>query len=746
MSDRAEPYSYEFGPFCLEPKRRRLTRAGSAVPVAARVFDALMYFVEHPGELVSRPTLMKVLWPRTVVEDNSLNQVIAALRRALGDEQADERYVVTVPGRGYQFVADVRSVAEETTGADETVVPAAGTPSAAAGRSASGERTAVTSDDRARAEADGASTPGARTGRPAAVALIAGGVVAILAAFIVLWTPRPGVDAPEMRLEITTPPTPDPWSIALSPDGRAIVFAAPSNGRVQLWLRSLDSDRASPLPRTEGASFPFWSPDNRSLAFFADGELKTLEINGGLVRTLAPATTGHGGTWSREGTILFAPHHSPSGLAQVAAAGGPVSPVTRPASTREQSHSFPQFLPDGRAFLYYVQGMADTRGVYVARLGSAERRRLLDADAPAVYTPSGYLLFVRQATLFAQAFDVARLEVSGAPFAVAEPVMVDAGPNHAALSVSAAGPIAYRLSNSGAGTQLTWFDRSGRQEASVGDAWLPPARSVSLSPDRRRAAFYWAAEGNTDVWLLDLDRGVPSRFSFDSSWDNSPIWSPDGASIVFASNRSGIFHLYRKASSGAGAEELLLATDSNAIPTDWSSDARNVLYRRTTADSSFDVMALPLDAHGEPFAVAATSFDERDGQFSPDGKWVAYQSNESGQFEIYVQAFPTAAGKWLVSTGGGAQVRWSSNATELFYISLDNRLMAVPIDLGEDGRTASVGPAEALFETRLLDGAVQPVDTAQYVVADGGQRFLLNTMTQSQNPSIAIMLNWTPPR
>ena len=552
---------------------------------------------------------------------------------------------------------------------------------------------------------------------------------------------RSTVPAPEVRFEIPTPPTPDPVSLAISPDGQQIVFIATSEGRRRLWLRSLDSVSARPLIGTDGAFFPFWSPDNRSIGFFADGKLQRIDIEGGLVRTLAIAPNPLGASWNRDGTILFVPNAT-GPIFRTSAIGGEVEALTR-IEAKQSSHRFPQFLPDGRHFLYYVTGSPQVSGVYVNELNGTTKR-LLDADAPASYTPSQYLLFVRQGTLFAQSFDPVKLEVSGNPFPIAEQIALGGETSAVALSASAAGPFLYRSGLASAEQrQFIWFDRSGKQIEKLGDLDSATREAPSLSPDRLRLALNRTLNGNTDVWTLDLGRSLLSRFTFDIAADTFPIWSPDGDRIVFNSNRQGVYNLYEKRVTGSGNERLLLATPQNKAPVDWSPDGRFVLYRSPTLTTGFDLWALPMDGTGKPFPVAQTDFDERDGQFSPDGKWVAYQSNESGRSEVVVQPFPGPGEKLQISTNGGGQVRWRPDGKELFYIALDGRLMAVPIRMGSNGQSIEAAPAVPLFATRV--GGGQQLDRQQYVVSPDGRRFLMNTLAEGDNPSpITVILNWRP--
>jgi len=552
---------------------------------------------------------------------------------------------------------------------------------------------------------------------------------------------RPIPPVTETRLDITTPPTTAPTSLAISPDGQKVVFVTTSEGRSRLWLRSLNSVSARALAGTDLASYPFWSPDSRSVGFFADGRLKRIDIDGELVQALATAAAGRGGTWNRDDVILFAANAT-SPIFRISATGGEPIAVTRPEA-QSTGHRFPQFLPDGRHFLYYFLGATpETRGVYISQLEGSETRRLLDADAPAVYDSSGHLLFVRQGTLFAQRFDPDRLTLTGTASSLDEQVMFDAGLNLAALSTSAAGPIVYRAGSAGGiRRQLIWFDRSGKNVGRVGDADSAGLGNPSHSPDGQRVALQRTVNGNQDLWLLEVARGVLTRFTFDAANDANPTWSPDGRRIVFASNRKGAYDLYQKPATGAGSEELLLTTPQNKVVADWSRDGRFLLYRSPDPKTSYDIWALPLDGARKPFPVVQTNFEERDGQFSPDGKWIAYQSNESGRFEIYVQPFPGPGGKWQISTNGGAQVRWRGDGKEVFYIALDDRLMAAPIRLAPDGQAVEAGTPVPLFTTRA-GGAVQFPFTQQYLVSPDGQRFLMNTVTEEATSPITVLLNW----
>src|SRR5262245_52949858 len=359
-------------------------------------------------------------------------------------------------------------------------------------------------------------------------------LVTLVAVVVIVQALRPAPPTFEARLEIVTPPTGSPASFAISPDGRKVVFETSIEGRSSLSLRSLDSTSLRQLPGTDGASNPFWSPDSASVGFFAEGKLKRIDIDSGSLRMLASAPTGRGGTWSRSGVILFTPDVAGPVFRISASGDGEPVAVTRVDAPRQGNHRFPQFLPDGRHFLYYVIGTPEARGVYVGQLEGPALPRLLDADAAAVYASSGQLLFVRRGTLFAQGFDPVRLELSADSYRVAEQVIVD-NANRAAISASAAGPIIYRSGSSGGQKQFVWFDRSGKEIGKVGnpDFW----GNSSLSPDGSQVAMNRTVDGNMDVWLLELRRSLLRRFTLDPANDTGAIWSPDGGSIVFSSNR-----------------------------------------------------------------------------------------------------------------------------------------------------------------------------------------------------------------
>ncbi len=545
------------------------------------------------------------------------------------------------------------------------------------------------------------------------------------------------------RLDVVIPPTNDPFSFALSPNGRQLAFVATVEGGPRLWLRPLDQVTAQPLAGTEGASYPFWAPDSRAIGFFADGKLKRVDLAGGTPQVLADAPAGRGGTWNRDGIVVFAP--SPNGgLMRVMATGGTLA--TRLVAG-QGAPRWPQFLPDGRRVLFVlVAGQLQARGVYVVSTDGGEPARVLTAETAAAYAPPGYLLWVSQGVLVAQRFDAARATVAGEPIPVAQAVGADDGTYRSGFSVSETGVLAHRT-GAAARRQLVWVERTGKVLGTIGAPDENVPASPELSPNGQSVAMFRQVQGNPDVWLIDIARGVASRFTFDAGDERWPVWSPDGSRVAFGFTRKDVRDLFEKPASRAAEEQPLLVTTQDKAPLDWSRDGRVLLFSTQDPKTGSDLWALPLAGERKPFPVVQTSFEDMQGQFSPDGRWLAYASNESGRYEIYVQPFPVSGGKWQVSTAGGTQPRWQRAGHELFYVAPDNRLMAVPIRLASNARAPDAGTPVVLFPTRLASGAgITPAgfdSRAQYAVALDG-RFLLNVdATDAVTSPITVVLNWT---
>jgi len=602
---------------------------------------------------------------------------------------------------------------------------------------------------------EGSATPAAAPARTrermawslAGLAVLAAAVLMVPSALYLRRT------APELlltRFEIPTPPTGDPASFALSPDGRQLAFVATAEGESRLWVRPLEDLTAHLLTGTEGASFPFWKPDGKAIGFFAGGKLKRIDLGGGTPRVLTDAPVPRGGTWSRDGFIVFAP--SAFGPLMRVVENGGIAVATTQFAAGDGSHRWPQMLPDGRHFLFFMSfGRSDARGVYVGTLDGGKSTRVLSAETAAVFAPPGTLLVVQQGVLVALRFDPERGIVSGQPIPVAQGVGTDPGVGRGAFSVSASGVLAHRASGAQR-RQLVWVDRAGSE---LGAETSPDENALGnpeLTLDGKRVAVQRAVQGNVDVWLIDVGRGVPNRYTFDSGADGDPVWSPDGSRVVFRSSRKLVHDLFEMPSNIVGAERSLLETAEPKVPLHWSHDGSVLIYASQNPKTGSDLWALSLHSDprtstiaGKTDPVVQTVYDEWDGQFSPDGRWVAYESNESGPFEVYVRKFPDPVLQRRVSIAGGTQPRWRPDGKELFYVAPDTRLMAVPIKMGRDKPTLEAGTPVPLFATRLASGS--GISTVigmrpQYAVAADG-RFLMNvTLDAGAAAPITVVLNW----
>ncbi|HKW65303.1 MAG TPA: protein kinase [Candidatus Acidoferrum sp.] len=525
---------------------------------------------------------------------------------------------------------------------------------------------------------------------------------------------------------------------ALSPDGRLITYVATiPDGKAALWVRTIDSTQAQALAGTDGANYPFWSPDNRFIAFFAAGKLKKIEATGGPVFVICEASDGRGGSWGKGGDIVFTPSVN-APLSRVSASGGPVSPVTALNPSKiATTQRWPYFLPDGRHFLYFEGTVFTPReslrnSIMVGSLDSKEGKFLLHSHTNAIYA-SGQVLFMRQSTLMAQPFDTRQMQLNGDAVPVADRVEEGRSVAKGVFSASDNGLLAY-VEGTEADRQLLWFDRNGKQAGEVPgvDAYA----GVKIAPDGKKVAYYLDSSGY-DVWNYDLKSGVKTPLTFGSGSEQGnlyPVWSPDGRHVIFTSYRGDKYGLYMKPSDGSGAEELLLEGNERIhFSTDWSPDGKTLTYIQGSP-GGWAVWMLPLDGQRKPYLLHESQFSEREASFSPDGKWVAYCSNESGEYRVYVVPFPRAGGKWQVSPSGGCGPRWRRDGKEIFYISLDNKLMGSEVNV--NGSSFTVGATRTLFGTRAY-GVFGRFD-----VSADGQRFLIPYETGQPNAAITLVVNW----
>ncbi|HET7294982.1 MAG TPA: protein kinase [Vicinamibacteria bacterium] len=545
----------------------------------------------------------------------------------------------------------------------------------------------------------------------------------------------PPVPRPTMLLSILPPESGriGNW-LALSPDGRQIVFDVTREGRRQLWLRALAEADARPLAGTEDALVPFWSPDSRSLGFFARGKLRRLDLDGSPPRTLADAPVPRGGAWGGDGHILFTPV-SNSPLLRVPAFGGTVSEATT-LGDGHFGHRWPSFLPDGRRFLLMVWSTTPSkRGIYVGSAGSREVRLIQNSPRRAAFA-GGRLIFAAGEALLARPFDLDRLEPKGEPSGLASRVSWDTQLwGHSSFSVAEAGVVAFR---SGVPShRLTWYDRSGRVDAAIGPDGIVQ-ESPQASPDRRMLAFA-SIDRETDrwdVWLLDLARNTTSRVTSGADSLN-PLWSADGSSLLYRSDREEGFLLVRKSLRGGGQEEVLVKDSNWFNPEDCSRDDRFLLYTRPHPQNRLDLWVLPLSGDRQGRPLLATPYDEYGAQFSPDGAWIAYVSDESGRNEVYIRRFPATEEKWQVSTQGGQQPRWRDDGNEIFFIDAAGLLMASTIATrGEP----SIGTPVRLFSIHIEDVKFSAGRRPLYVASHDGQRFLVVQRAEEGGGSISVLV------
>jgi serine/threonine protein kinase len=528
-------------------------------------------------------------------------------------------------------------------------------------------------------------------------------------------------------------------SFAISPDGRHLAIAADANGKRQLWLRAQDALQAQPMPGTDDATYPFWSPDSRYIGFFVPGKLKKIAATGGPAQSLCDVIDGTGGSWNRDDVIVFSPNSNLTAIQRVSAAGGVPVDVTG----RNGTPLFPVFLPDGRHFLYlFFAASANQNGVYLSSLDGKENRRVL-ADASSIAFAAGRLLFVREDVLMAQVFDVASGQTIDEAIPLAEDVSFTTYGGYVPVTASETGVLLF--ASGSRSNQIVWYDRGGKLLGAVsatGPVWDP-----AISPDEKSVVFRRQTALGADLWVRDLTRGAEQRFTTDPSFNLTPFWSPQGDRIVFNKSnwRGGTYNLYQKATNGAGQDESLLTTGNTKTPNQWTRDGKFIIYSERDSKTKRDIWVLPMDGKvaQDPIPFLRTQFDENFGQLSPDSHWMAYTSDESGQRQVYVRPFPRGEFQRQISIGGGEQPRWRGDGQELFFLGANGKMMAVAVKT-RAGPEPSFEPQapQPLFEAHLAQTSTRYA--FEYDVTVDGKRFLLATTSGGSvlAPPLTALVNW----
>lgn len=609
---------------------------------------------------------------------------------------------------------------------------------------------------------------GSQTGIPAAVratrksrerfwsacSMVLGLGCVILAALILGRSETPArrvwsiVPAPDQTSFMATGDLAGP--VVISPDGSTLAFVAVGAEGQRLWVRPLHSSTARVLAGTDGATFPFWSGDSRSIGYFAKEKLYTVSAAGGSPISICDAEGGRGGTWNREGVILFAPAYR-SGLFQVTPTGGKPVPVTQLDESKHTSHRWPTFCPDGKYFLYLAvaHGAAKTESnaVYLASLDGGEPQLVMHGNANATQV-SNNVLFLRENTLLAAPFDIKSAKLLGDPVVVATEVMYDVSVWRAGFSASDNGVLTFHTGTAGGEIQMIRRDRAGKDLGKIGDP--DNFGSLSLSPDGKKVATDISGT-DTDVWIYDVARGIRSRLTFGNGANVSPVWSPDSQYLVYASlylARSDATHRIGRRPAMGGDEEVLYTSNEETWVTDWSRDGKYLLLSKGKyiGGNPCDIWVLPLAGDRTPFPLLKTPFLESDARFSPDGKWIAYTSNETGPREVYIIPFnppsedppaaaePTRGGKWQVSTQRGSKPKWRGDGKELFFVAGDSKVTAVEIAVTANG--LETGTASSLFPVD------QPAGIDSFDVSSDGEWFVENAGTAQRSSPINLITNW----
>jgi eukaryotic-like serine/threonine-protein kinase len=698
---------YEVGPVVIDVASRKMWRDGASVGVPSKALDILIYLAARPDRTIPKDELIDAVWKNTFVSEDSLVHSMSVLRRALGDDSTNPQLIITVPRKGYRLKGPVRTIARMPF----DVLPDADEP---------------IDVERNIAQTVVRRVPWRKQKLWALLPIAAAVVLALLVREFVSSKAVPRGDTIQF-----TQAAPEGLLVAsggiLSPDSHYMVFMVRDRetAPVRLYLKKMDSTDLRPLAGTEGASDPFWSPASDMIAFFAKGQLKAVDLQGDIERAIAsvPLTAG-GGTWSKLGPILFSDWRN--GLYRIDPASGRVTTVkTVNRASGELEQKLPQFLPDGRHFLFFLRNANDAMtGSYVGSLDSPEQIRILSQiTSPAIYSPAGYLLYVQEDNLMAQRFDASRLKVTGNPIEVARHV---SSPDRADDKViSAAGNLL--TFRSGANSQeLAWFARNGQRIGSI--PTVKDLRSPMFSPDQRQLV---AVDGRPRIWMVDLERNAATQLEGEGTY---PLWSPDSNRIAFESQTH--LTLYVRSTDVPAQDQVIVNDAQRKILNDWSPQGNYLLYTTLNPSTKLDLVLFPMSGDKKAIPLLHTPFNESQGRIAPDGRWIAYVSDESGTQEVYIQRFPSLGYKRIVSIGGGVEPMWRQDGKELFYLSPDYSIVSVPFQPTEP---PVIGQPKPLFRA--------PINTAttrnHYAVTSDGQRFLINVEDQnSYLAPVTVMVNW----
>ncbi len=685
--------TYRFGPFSFDASEG-LTREGVEVPLPPRAMGVLAALVERAGSVVSKQILMDATWRDTFVTEASLLEVVRLLREALGDDRQNPLYIQTVHRRGYRFVASVETLPIEPQADSKTRL--------------------YTDND-----ADHQSLPIHERAewRP----LLVSGLTAVaamvgIAIVFALFGQRPSEPRPTLRFTITLPSDvvidPLRGSVAISNDGMRLVYAAIHHGRPRLFLRTIDRDTPTPIDGSDEAADPFFSPDGQWVGFFAHGSLKKLRVEGGRPVVLTAARAGAEATWTRDGTIIFGGGPG-GGLARVSDEGGEPVVLARPvAGSREVRYGWPDALPDNRTVLFTSLSLGDSQ-VMALDLMTGTRSLVADAAAFGRYSPTGHLVFERRGRLEAAPFSLSDRRIRSTPRPILRDVATGRASDGPRFAFSPSGSLVYVPNQSpDADDRLHWLDASGRLEPIP----LPPAplSAVEMAADLSKLALVVEGDRGPDLWLGDLTRGSLRRWNLDGP-GVSPTWRPNGLEIAFAYSKAGPFNIFVRPIDGAAPSEALLDSPWNQLPTSWSPDGRRLAFTEYHPLTGADVWVVDV-ATRERTPIVRSLFDESHARFSPDGRWLAYMSNDSGRWEVFVRPADGNGARVQVSTSGGAWPCWSADSRALYFTAAGHTLVATV----HSGPTLSIAPPLALTarDDLQLEGGRAGID--RVLVRQGG--------------------------